>query len=80
MRSGLFCWESMTWQPYQTFQAPVKANAETPKRYLSEVEKWSCRKLAETRKGLREQKLPYPLRRRWQDFTLVIEAGYTEKV
>lgn len=65
----------MTWTPLQILGSPSKPPSETPRAYLRRVDKWSCQKMAELRKGLRAKDDKSPLRRCWDGFTLIVEAG-----
>jgi len=65
----------MTWQALCTLAWPQKLPAETPKRYLTRIDHWSCQKLAEVRKGLRAKQDKSPLRRRWNGFELIVEKA-----
>lgn len=63
----------MNWHVWETFEAPVKAEAETPKTYLNRIDRWSHKRVAEVRKERAKSGLEHKLRRRWYGFTLVLE-------
>lgn len=65
----------MTWHVRETFDAPAKAETETPRGYLNRLDRWSHKRVAEVRKERAQDGHKYKLRRRWYGFTLVIEMS-----
>ncbi len=68
----------MTWQAWKMLDAPAKAETETPKTFLTRIDRWSCKKVAEVRKERAQDGHKYKLRRRWYGFTLVIEMSLSD--
>jgi hypothetical protein len=61
------------WQFYTAYRPPEKRPGESPRTYLTRLDKWSCKRVAALRKE-RDEDDKRPLRRRWKGFALVVEA------
>ncbi len=64
----------MNWQVFRTYDdPPAKPFAETPRSFLTRLDRWSQKKVAALRKERALQGKKYKLRRRWRDYALVVE-------